>query len=404
MSTGRILMLVNCSHLYESLYDLLNQHYVEYNKRRYTRLSYGANNSTYTVNDKFRCVVVVSNTEVISLPPPFLNRFEKQCLGVKDIMGPAHNLALANLSTLLTLSVNQRKTLCSTPHEKFSSLLLHCLPAFAPFSLHTLVLAANEKFKNEMQEEKQQPEDTGDAINLEMALRSEASEIENTAHEILWPACSTSSMAYKAAKLCESGDSVLQSLLTSQRENYFSTSCHDSLEGFLSNSPNLRLALLLTYHPSAITNWDNIGETLSKALRTPLTLDYIALETIPSEQFFVSQLNSFLHKDTAKHFFIIGCDFSDQTGQQKMTTFQNSQYLVEKQCSALPSTDNKHCVLFLVHLPNNSPAALFFMKTVAGEAACAWTAGGAGRRRRELGNHGGTSAEARGRERASALV
>ncbi len=41
MASGKTVILVHCESLYESLYDLLNQHYISYGAQRFVRLAFG---------------------------------------------------------------------------------------------------------------------------------------------------------------------------------------------------------------------------------------------------------------------------------------------------------------------------------------------------------------------------
>ena len=49
-------MLVHCERLYESLYDLLNQHYMECAGKLYVRLAMGAQSQLCPLDPKFRCL------------------------------------------------------------------------------------------------------------------------------------------------------------------------------------------------------------------------------------------------------------------------------------------------------------------------------------------------------------
>ena len=60
---------------------MLNQHYTIVGGRRNCRIAIGAfSNPMCYVHEDFRCIVVVDQSQVQSLDPPFLNRFEKQVL------------------------------------------------------------------------------------------------------------------------------------------------------------------------------------------------------------------------------------------------------------------------------------------------------------------------------------
>jgi hypothetical protein len=85
MSEGITVVLVHCESLYESLYDLLNQHYVEYGGQTYVRLAFGTYTRLCPIHRLFRVVVVVETVEAYTkLAPPLLNRFEKQVPSITD--------------------------------------------------------------------------------------------------------------------------------------------------------------------------------------------------------------------------------------------------------------------------------------------------------------------------------
>ncbi|CAD7944987.1 unnamed protein product [Amoebophrya sp. A25] len=73
------LVLIHCDALYESLYDLLNQHYMEFSGQRYVRIAHGSSSKQCPIHHKFRVIVIVEKADAwTKLAPPLLNRFEKQ--------------------------------------------------------------------------------------------------------------------------------------------------------------------------------------------------------------------------------------------------------------------------------------------------------------------------------------
>ena len=79
MDEGRSVILVHCESLYESLYDLLNQHYVEYGGQTYVRLAFGTYTRSCPIHKAFTVIVIVEISDAYTrLAPPLLNRFEKQ--------------------------------------------------------------------------------------------------------------------------------------------------------------------------------------------------------------------------------------------------------------------------------------------------------------------------------------
>jgi hypothetical protein len=92
------LVLVHCDSLYESLYDLLNQHYMEYAGQRYVRIAHGSKAKQCPIHRLFRVIVVTETYDAYyRLAPPLLNRFEKQVFLRKDLMTRADEALLAKL-------------------------------------------------------------------------------------------------------------------------------------------------------------------------------------------------------------------------------------------------------------------------------------------------------------------
>jgi len=106
------LVLVQCDSLYESLYDLLNQHYIELAGQRYVRIAHGASSKECPVHHLFRIIVIVEKWDAWNtLAPPLLNRFEKQVF-VRSMMveGAQH-------SHILRTCNNYFKALVTDYHE-----------------------------------------------------------------------------------------------------------------------------------------------------------------------------------------------------------------------------------------------------------------------------------------------
>eukprot|EP00929_Paragymnodinium_shiwhaense_P043162 TRINITY_DN22233_c0_g2_i1.p1 TRINITY_DN22233_c0_g2~~TRINITY_DN22233_c0_g2_i1.p1 ORF type:complete len:3205 (-),score=983.73 TRINITY_DN22233_c0_g2_i1:80-9475(-) len=92
------LVMVHCDALYESLYDLLNQHYMEFAGQRYVRIAHGSMSKQCPIHKLFRIIVVVEEHDAYyKLPAPLLNRFEKQVFRRQDLMTAADNALLASV-------------------------------------------------------------------------------------------------------------------------------------------------------------------------------------------------------------------------------------------------------------------------------------------------------------------
>lgn len=81
------LVMVHCDSFYESLYDLLNQHYMEYGGTRYVKIAHGSKSKQCPIHRLFRVIVITEISDAyFRLAPPLLNRFEKQIFLRKDLM------------------------------------------------------------------------------------------------------------------------------------------------------------------------------------------------------------------------------------------------------------------------------------------------------------------------------
>lgn len=98
MAEGIPVVLVHCENLYESLYDLLNQHYTEYGGQLYVRLAFGTHSRLCPIHRNFRIVVVVEKNDAYTrLAPPLLNRFEKQVMERQHLLSDSQLSLVARL-------------------------------------------------------------------------------------------------------------------------------------------------------------------------------------------------------------------------------------------------------------------------------------------------------------------
>lgn len=87
METGNTVVLLNLENLYESLYDALNQYYVEFGGERYVDLGLGTHRVKCRVHKDFRLIVVAEKKIVYEkFPIPLINRLEKHFLNVSTML------------------------------------------------------------------------------------------------------------------------------------------------------------------------------------------------------------------------------------------------------------------------------------------------------------------------------
>lgn len=105
--------------IHESFYDLFNRRFhridAKTGPRYYANIAIGAHIKPCRVHPNFECVLIVKESEVEGIPPPFLNRFEKYFLSHEQVL----ESALAHLSPCLAITLK-------TALEKVSVTLWYC--------------------------------------------------------------------------------------------------------------------------------------------------------------------------------------------------------------------------------------------------------------------------------------
>ena len=100
MEKGTCIILKDFDYLYGALYDLFNQNFTVIGNRKNCRIALGGtNNPMCYVNDAFKVIVLSNTTE---LPPPFLNRFEKQLVEYELIINSFHEQIIAEITQWMT--------------------------------------------------------------------------------------------------------------------------------------------------------------------------------------------------------------------------------------------------------------------------------------------------------------
>ncbi|XP_067672826.1 uncharacterized protein [Haliotis asinina] len=103
MEQGVVLILKDLDSIYGSLYDMLNQNYSKVGLKKTCRVAHGAySNPVCHVHEDFRCIVLVEENKLDLSDPPFLNRFEKQCIRLSDILTDKEKIVAEELETWMT--------------------------------------------------------------------------------------------------------------------------------------------------------------------------------------------------------------------------------------------------------------------------------------------------------------
>ena len=101
MELGKTVVLLNLEHLYESLYDALNQFYYKFgDNEKFVDLGLGTQRIKCLVHDEFRLIVIADKNIVYDtkrFPIPLVNRLEKHCLSVDSILNDSLNMLVLQI-------------------------------------------------------------------------------------------------------------------------------------------------------------------------------------------------------------------------------------------------------------------------------------------------------------------
>ena len=87
METGETVVLTNLSNLYDNLYEVLNQSYVNLLGKNWVTIGIGSQRVECPVDPKFRLIVIADKSTVFQqFPPPLINRLEKHTLDISTIL------------------------------------------------------------------------------------------------------------------------------------------------------------------------------------------------------------------------------------------------------------------------------------------------------------------------------
>lgn len=103
METGQVVVLLNLQNLYESLYDALNQYYVQLAGQKYVDLGLGTHRVKCRVHPKFR-LIVIEEKEVVykHFPIPLINRLEKHYLDINSVLNKCQREIVEELKKWVT--------------------------------------------------------------------------------------------------------------------------------------------------------------------------------------------------------------------------------------------------------------------------------------------------------------
>ena len=88
METGKTILMINTGRIHGSLYDVFNQNFsimaTGDNRKIWSKVAIGPKTIDVVVHEDFQCIVHINRSEFKEIPAPFLSRFQKYSLSIKD--------------------------------------------------------------------------------------------------------------------------------------------------------------------------------------------------------------------------------------------------------------------------------------------------------------------------------
>ncbi|CAF1625327.1 unnamed protein product, partial [Adineta ricciae] len=118
METGKTILMVNTGRIHGSLYDVFNQNFsimaTGDMRKIFSKVAIGPKTIDVVVHEDFQCIVHIKRSEFKEIPAPFLSRFQKYSLSVRDFYQIQFD----------QLSINDR-TIMKNIEEKLQTFIQH---------------------------------------------------------------------------------------------------------------------------------------------------------------------------------------------------------------------------------------------------------------------------------------
>ena len=88
METGKTILMINTGRIHGSLYDVFNQNFsimaTGDMRKIFSKVAIGPKTIDVIVHEDFQCIILIIRSEFNEIPAPFLSRFQKYSLSVRD--------------------------------------------------------------------------------------------------------------------------------------------------------------------------------------------------------------------------------------------------------------------------------------------------------------------------------
>lgn len=342
METGTTVMLLNLENLYESLYDALNQYYVEMGRKRFVDLGLGTHRVKCRVHDDFR-LIVIADKEVVhnKFPIPLINRLEKHYVSMTSILTSSQQDIVKKLCLWARDFVRIIQPVSGLP-QKMQPNVPGVSPedAFVGYSDDTVAALVLQVVECQFKPHERIP-DTKILERAKLALLSSA-----TPDAVLRAKQSTLASQY---------DKIFS--------DYYQRQQHDSLGALLHaqivNRPVDDLFLQVTTHYKLLSRED--VNLITKQLSPSISGDNIrviyALQALNTEQQFSREIRDFYTNSKESDLdwlLIVQCE----AGHENVKLISCARYIIWREYNSITSSSDgrrgRHHVVLVVQLPQRA--------------------------------------------------
>nr|XP_056704626.1 E3 ubiquitin-protein ligase RNF213 [Euleptes europaea] len=327
METGKMVVLLNLQNLYESLYDALNQYYVQLAGQKYVDLGLGTHRVKCRVHPKFR-LIVIEEKEVVykQFPIPLINRLEKHYLDINTVLNKLQRDIVEELKKWVKnfIAVDTEKHFIG--QQKYSP--SDAFVGYHPDTCASVVLQVTEELKRDC------------------PLEELMSKIQDQATLVLLN--------------CATPDSVVRlgnsRLGASQADHltriYFQQQQHDSLADFLhaclcTESRGFAVFTEITTFSRLLTTAD--VETLAAEVQSNIeSIKVLSLQQFDTEHAFLKGIRSFLDVTPGNKILIIQTDF--ENGSLSAQLVASAKYSAVNEINKIDLNKASVFVLFITKL------------------------------------------------------
>ncbi|XP_060127041.1 E3 ubiquitin-protein ligase RNF213-like [Zootoca vivipara] len=328
METGQMVILLNLQNLYESLYDALNQYYVQLAGQKYVDLGLGTHRVKCRVHPKFR-LIVIEEKEVVykQFPIPLINRLEKHYLDINTVLDKRQRDTVEELKKWVDSFTAVETEKYFIGQQKFTP--SDVFVGYHPDICASVVLQVTEKLKI-------------DASPQELMQK-----VQEEAKLVLLN-CATPDSVVRL------GDSRLGSFLADDLARvYFQQQYHTSLAEFLraclgTKSRGHTIFTEISTFSRLLTAADT--ETLKAEVQGELgSLKVLFLQQFDTEYSFLKEIRNFLDATSGSKILIIQTHF--ENGSLSAQLVASARYSVVNEINKSDQGETSVFVFFITKLP-----------------------------------------------------